>query len=103
VVKSCPDATPPPFVLLSYTSKFCRVPRKSARQKGGSLWGCAQSDFRLALFHKLGDDGLMRTTLGYALLEQEDVDADGDGKYDAWSVAVAFDAVPARIVGYAQK
>jgi hypothetical protein len=42
VVKSCPDATPPPFVLLSYTSKFCRVPRKSARQKGGSLWGCAR-------------------------------------------------------------
>jgi hypothetical protein len=48
VVKSCPDATPPPFVLLSYTSKFCRVPRKSARQKGGSLWGCAHAPFGIA-------------------------------------------------------
>ena len=107
------------FPLDLFTDQFIlQVPIRQGRMTGqavsnsghwigthkGHVCGVIlESDFRLALFHRLGNDALMQTTLGDALLEQEDVDANGDGKYDAWSVAISFETVPAYISGYGEK
>ena len=70
--------------------------------QAGRVCGLVQeSDVRKALYRVLGNTAEMQSWLQRVLSNQKDVDTNGDGKLDAWSIALDFNTVPAKIVGYA--